>query len=190
MNNELQHFGVKGMKWGVRRYQNYDGTYTQKGLKRYRESQAKYDAAGDKLKAARASGDKAAIQSAKAERKNAKRNLKGDYRQIKKDYKADKGKNWYQQGYAIGDISKKYNGASGITGFATLIAARRVAANIMVENELGRQPFSSFGSISSAAVAAGLAGTTVALAAIKNKKVSELRAYYGHSRNARVGGTE
>ena len=38
MNNELQHFGIKGMKWGVRRYQNKDGSLTPAGKKRYDES--------------------------------------------------------------------------------------------------------------------------------------------------------
>lgn len=34
-SNELYHHGVKGMKWGVRRYQNKDGSLTDKGIKRY-----------------------------------------------------------------------------------------------------------------------------------------------------------
>lgn len=34
-SNELNHAGVKGMKWGVRRYQNKDGTLTPAGKKRY-----------------------------------------------------------------------------------------------------------------------------------------------------------
>lgn len=34
-NRELYHHGIKGMKWGVRRYQNKDGTLTDAGKKRY-----------------------------------------------------------------------------------------------------------------------------------------------------------
>lgn len=46
MNNyELFHHGTKGMRWGVRRYQNKDGSLTPAGKKRYdrdiRENNAK-----------------------------------------------------------------------------------------------------------------------------------------------------
>lgn len=34
-NNELKHWGVMGMKWGVRRYQNKDGSLTAAGKNRY-----------------------------------------------------------------------------------------------------------------------------------------------------------
>lgn len=33
--NELIHFGIKGMKWGVRRYQTESGDLTPAGKKRY-----------------------------------------------------------------------------------------------------------------------------------------------------------
>lgn len=33
---ELRHYGVLGMKWGVRRYQNKDGSLTAEGRKRYK----------------------------------------------------------------------------------------------------------------------------------------------------------
>jgi hypothetical protein len=35
MKYYLQHHGIKGQKWGVRRYQNEDGSLTPAGKKRY-----------------------------------------------------------------------------------------------------------------------------------------------------------
>lgn len=35
MENELTHYGIPGMKWGQRRYQNKDGSLTSAGRKRY-----------------------------------------------------------------------------------------------------------------------------------------------------------
>ena len=38
MDNYLAHHGIKGQRWGVRRYQNEDGTLTSAGRKRYDDS--------------------------------------------------------------------------------------------------------------------------------------------------------
>ena len=34
-NRSLTHAGIKGMRWGVRRYQNKDGSLTPAGKQRY-----------------------------------------------------------------------------------------------------------------------------------------------------------
>ena len=40
--DELYHHGVKGQKWGVRRYQYADGSLTPAGQKRYRNPSNNY----------------------------------------------------------------------------------------------------------------------------------------------------
>lgn len=40
-SSELYHHGIKGQKWGIRRYQNEDGSLTEAGKKRYITTQKK-----------------------------------------------------------------------------------------------------------------------------------------------------
>lgn len=41
--NCIAHHGIKGQKWGVRRYQNEDGTLTKAGQRRYERDVRKYE---------------------------------------------------------------------------------------------------------------------------------------------------
>lgn len=37
----LKHYGILGMRWGIRRYQNSDGTLTSEGMRRYRKQHSR-----------------------------------------------------------------------------------------------------------------------------------------------------
>lgn len=175
MDNELQHYGIQGMKWGVRRYQNYDGTYTQAGLKRYNKSMDEYEQKRSKETQTRADykagkASKSDVNKASSERRTAERQLKKDYKQLKKDRAADKGKELYQNGETIRENKQKQN----MLGLAAMGGA--FATNY----------FAKEGDLKLAkATYAYTLGVSVAHSVLKLKNMNDaryLRAYYAHSR--------
>lgn len=59
----LAHHGIKGMKWGIRRFQNPDGTYTIAGRKRYGIGDAEKEAQRKAKAKAKAAKQKAREES-------------------------------------------------------------------------------------------------------------------------------
>ena len=61
--SELYHHGIKGQKWGIRRFENEDGTLNAKGLKRQQKINAQAEKYEKKAAAEAAVGNKEASKA-------------------------------------------------------------------------------------------------------------------------------
>lgn len=196
-SDELYHYGVRGMKWGVHRYQNYDGSYTRAGVKRFNDSLGKYEKANERYKnaklnykLAKKSGDsidgaKTEITNARMQRKQAKNKLEKDYKHLKQDKLGDQGKDLYSRGKTItnngnvtgtlakiGTISLSAAAHNYKTGIITQIAKK---AGLKINDK----------TINSILGIAGVGATAVAgvKGAVDYHQNKRLRAYYSHTSN-------
>lgn len=92
---ELTHWGIKNMKWGIRRFQNKDGSLTPEGGKRYNGSDYKpRKSLGQKISDyKKASAKKKQLEkarAARAEKKRAEEEAKAKAEQRKKDVESGK----------------------------------------------------------------------------------------------------
>lgn len=74
MSNTIYHYGIKGQKWGVRRFQNSDGSLTNAGKKRYSEDPS-YTEAHSKKPVSQMSNEE-------LKRRNARLNLEKQYNDL------------------------------------------------------------------------------------------------------------
>lgn len=74
--NYLCHYGIKGMKWGIRRYQNEDGSLTSEGIQRYGSKHGLHKAYKKALKAATKASQRAKETKALLEQH---RKVSGEY---------------------------------------------------------------------------------------------------------------
>lgn len=204
-SSELYHHGIKGQKWGIRRYQNFDGSYTKAGLKRYQHSLDMYNEIDEMHKTAKTLAKskgvrdkdgnthyfskeekdqlKAHAKEVKDTRAVAKAKLNKDYKHLRQDKLGDQGKKLYEKGYRI-------NGKRRVTSAMQTVGILALSSPKLINNPLVRQyaPAAvqsfvrTYGKqlmVAGGTLVATSAAVDVATAGIDNK----LRAYYSHTSN-------
>lgn len=162
------------MKWGVRRYQNYDGSYTQKGLARYRKAQEDYDNAKDAVKRTKkayksGTATKSQYKTAKGQAKIKKSALNKTYNDLKKDNLADQGKELHKRGKNETDLKKEY------VPTQIGIAVGTFAVSSILKSKIADQ---KIGTIADSLIMGGGLAVNAILAGKRISDQTKLSAYY------------
>lgn len=96
--NQLYHFGIKGQKWGVRRFQNEDGTRTSAGKKR----DSRHGKSEDYMKSREAKKrGKEGLSNDELKKLNERLRLEEDYKKLTAE-KMEKSESWVKQAIKTG----------------------------------------------------------------------------------------
>ena len=203
----LSHHGIRGQKWGVRRFQNANGTYTAAGKKRYGMDLDLNDKSRTNIAKIRKGEALRRLDVAKENAKNGKGSSQnvGDLKRkvkqakrIEREMKGiDKGAKRYEKGETItGNRNKAYIAAVAATG-ASWIAANYLNTRITDLGNQGRltPAHIDFAKKANTFINAALTGASVAYSAKKAIDNTNLRNYErsrwnGRTTVKRVGGEE
>lgn len=91
-NNYLEHYGIKGQKWGIRRYQNRDGTLTLAGKKRSADHTENNESYHEDYKAVHDDKSVKTMSDAELKKRLARLNMEQQYSKLThKDTAYEKG---------------------------------------------------------------------------------------------------
>ena len=124
LNEELYHHGIKGMRWGVRRFQNPDGSLTKAGMRRYGDK-SPYEVTtsdGDTFRVSKGSKNNYNTRSSKVTKTWGQHNKEVD--DAKANKQSNKPKSKYRQ-----NLEAKYRAM----GYDEKHAAERAAKRIKTE---------------------------------------------------------
>ena len=104
--NELYHHGIKGQKWGVRRYQYEDGSLTPGGKKRYAKDQYRQATKSYNRREINKEQYSQAKKDYKTEKQQYKKTFKKEFNDIVESERSKPGKLMYRD-YVYKNAAKK-----------------------------------------------------------------------------------
>ena len=166
----LMHHGIKGQKWGVRRYQNEDGSLTPEGLKRYGVEDIYYQSMSGNRKSI---NRKQYIKNVKNVAKNEIKSGRNRKEVISEKKKAIDTINFYSRDDIKNEKKRKAIGTAGALSGAIVGAAIPTAVSLALDS-LTKGKRGNMSMTEDLLVSAGSAAVGSAIGRIGAQKIYDL----------------